>query len=565
MGSRKETVADATTRRARRAARVLGTALLAALALAALPAGAAAGDRDESRGSASSPASAAKARDDDKSDGGRKADRRQNGPGERGAGYILPGLLADAESHPDKTYDVIIQSSEGAEAAAEAANKGSGNGKSKRKLRAIGAVAAQIDGKRLKALQGRRGVIVTPNGPLKLMAGPESEATLAGTTGAASLWAAPAAAGAPTVAIVDSGIESRADFGARLLASTVVVDSTKNATGDGNGHGTFVAGLVAGGLAGHRGISPTSSLVSVDVLDDDGRGRASDLIAACDWILANKDAYGIKVANFSLGAPSVGVADPVNKAVQKLWLAGVTVVTSSGNYGTGAEPSNVKYAPANDPFVITVGAGDMVGTADVADDLMAPWSAWGQTSDGFRKPELSAPGRYLVSTVPAGSTLPTTVPERVTEPGYMWMSGTSFAAAVVSGAAAQVLAHHPEYGPDQVKGALMLKARPLSAPGAGVGEIDAAGSAAVASAPNPNLGLRRFVVDGAFDDTAWYAVASVDPTWNAATWSESSWAESSWSESSWSESSWSESSWSESSWSESSWAESSWAEATFLP
>jgi serine protease AprX len=529
-----------------RSARLTATAILALLVLAVAPAAATAGSGD---------------------DHGKPAKERRNGPSAKGENFVGPGLVADAAAHPDRRYEVIIQSTDGADAAADAAEHGTGEGKSKRKLRSIGAVAAQVDGKRLKDLQGKKGITVTANGPLKLMAAP-AEGLWTAATGAAALWpdqgpAGNSAPAAPTIAVVDSGIESRADFGSRLVASTVVVDSNKNATGDGHGHGTFVAGLAAGGRAGHRGASPTSNLVSVDVLDDDGHGRASDLIAACEWILANKDAYGIKVANFSLGARSVGVADPVNKAVERLWLAGVTVIASSGNYGEPGAPSNVRFAPANDPFVITVGAADMNQTASTADDFVAPWSAWGLTPDGFRKPEVSAPGRSLTSSVPAGSTLPSTVPERVTEPGYMWMSGTSFAAAIVSGSAAQILARHPEYGPDEVKGALMLTAR-LAGPGSGVGEIDLAAAAAVSSPPNPNLGLRAFVGGGVFDEAAWYAVASTNPAWNASTWSESSWSESSWSESSWSESSWSESSWSESSWSESSWSESSWSEGTLV-
>src|SRR5205807_5177501 len=152
---------------------------------------------------------------------------------------------------------------------------------------------------------------------------------------------------------------------------------------------------------------------------------------------------------------------------------------------------DMSHAPGNDPFVITVGALDQNGTANSADDVAAPWSAYGNTSDGFEKPELSAPGRYLIMPVPAGSTIPATVPERVVAPGYMWMSGTSFAAPVVSGAAAQLLARHPEWTPDQVKGALMLSANALPAAGlaVGVGEVDAAASAALVSPPNPNAGL----------------------------------------------------------------------------
>ena len=126
-------------------------------------------------------------------------------------------------------------------------------------------------------------------------------------------------------------------------------------------------------------------------------------------------------------------------------------------------------APGNDPFVITVGAIDQAQTSATGDDFVAPWSSYGHTVDGFAKPELSAPGRYLVMPVPAASTIATALPDRVVAPGYMWMSGTSFAAPVVSGAAAQLLARHPDWTPDEVKGALMHDGA-LPPAGAGPGE-----------------------------------------------------------------------------------------------
>src|SRR5262249_23463301 len=158
-------------------------------------------------------------------------------------------------------------------------------------------------------------------------------------------------------------------------------------------------------------------------------------------------------------------------------LAGVVVVTAAGNYASNGQASGVVYAPANDPFVITVGAADINGTADPADDFNAPWSAYGYTRDGFLKPELGAPCRYMNGAVPPSSTLYVQHPDRVVEPGYLWMSGTSFAAPVVAGAAADLLALHPGWTPDDVKGALMLTAAqtdPSTSPFAlGVGEVQA--------------------------------------------------------------------------------------------
>src|SRR5439155_3512197 len=131
----------------------------------------------------------------------------------------------------------------------------------------------------------------------------------------------------------------------------------KNSAADGRGHGTFVASIAAGQAKGYAGMAPSAPLVSLDVIDDAGTGSASDLLAACDWLLANKARYNIRVANFSILAASATTIrfDPLDRAVEKLWLSGLVVVTAAGNYGSTAGPSGVPFAPANHPFVITVG------------------------------------------------------------------------------------------------------------------------------------------------------------------------------------------------------------------
>src|SRR5262249_28421900 len=162
-------------------------------------------------------------------------------------------------------------------------------------------------------------------------------------------------------------------------------------------------------------------------------------------------------------------------------------VAAAGNYGEGTA-GDVKYAPANDPFVITVGAADLAGTPNPMDDFAAPWSVYGYTYDGFRKPELGAPGRYMIGAVPTSATLTSERPGNIVAPGYMPLSGTSFAAPVVSGAAAHVLALHPDYTPDDVKGALMVTARQTAAPdwSLGVGDVNAVQAATFPAPPNPN-------------------------------------------------------------------------------
>src|SRR5438874_7043302 len=122
------------------------------------------------------------------------------------------------------------------------------------------------------------------------------------------------------------------------------------------------------------------------------------------------------------------------------------------------------YAPASDPFIIVVGATETKDTADTSDDTVAPFSAFGRSWDGFARPDLVAPGRYMIAPSPAGGALTGEYPNNVVAPGYLRLSGTSFASPVVAGVAAQLLARHPMWTPDQVKGALVQTTQQI-APG----------------------------------------------------------------------------------------------------
>jgi serine protease AprX len=253
------------------------------------------------------------------------------------------------------------------------------------------------------------------------------------------------------------------------------------------------------------------------------------------------------------------------------------VVAAAGHYAHDGLPSGVPYAPGNDPFVITVGAADLNNTATLNDDFNAPWSAYGYTLDGFSKPDLAATGRYMVGPVPANSTLALERPDSIVAPGYIQLSGTSFAAPVVAGAAAQILARHPGFTPDQVKGALMISARtlPLAAPqSVGLGELRMDRSAFVQSPPNPNLGLDQFVHAGAqgappvFDAVSWFDVAKTNVSWNSVSWNFVSWSDAdfdavSWANVSWSSVSWATVSWSSSSWNDVSWSDVSWNDVSY--
>ena len=370
---------------------------------------------------------------------------------------------------------------------------------------------------------------------------------------------------APTIAVVDSGIELGGRLGERVVGEVTMTQLSPNSAGDGRGHGTFVAAYAAAA-------APRAGLVSIDVMDDNGKAMTSDVIAAADWILQNKDRYRIRVANFSLHAvrPSSFRTDPLDRAVERLWLGGVVVVTSAGNYRSGSGPSGVPFAPANDPFVITVGATDLGSRIGGADDFNAPWSAFGRTPDGFLKPELGAPGRNLIGPVPTDSTMAVEHPERIVGRGLMRMSGTSFSAPIVAGAAALLFAVHPDWTPDEVKGALMATARSAGAAedySVGTGQIDVGAALRLSRPPNPNRALTRFLIEDpaggpipVFDSASWDSAAHTDASWDSASWADASWADASWADASWADASWADASWADASWADASWADASWVD-----
>lgn len=500
--------------------------------------------------------------------------------------FVSPQLAAAARAHPGHVFRVILEGagSRGERAVVsavrrEVSGKGVGLG---RRLQTIAGASAGVTGRQLISLARTKGVAaITLDRPVHLTGAVTNSQTWPTDTRIRQTWPQGTAKGPtpPAIAIVDSGIQAaRPDFGngARVIDQTTIVSGgSQNSPGDGYGHGTFVAGIAAGSAAGYGGAAPNAPIVSIDVLNDQGVAMTSDVIAACDWIVAHKTADNIGVANFSLhsGAPGSVFWDPLDRAVEKLWFDNIVVVAAAGNYGTASGPSGVLYAPGNDPFVITVGADDTGGSVSTTNDSAAPWSAWGYTYDGFAKPEISAPGRYMIGPIPPSSTLATTRSSSIVAPGYIQLSGTSFAAPVVSGAAAYILSLHPTWTPDEVKGALMLTAvnEPNATPGSvGVGLVNAYAAGALTSAPNPNLALDKFVVADpsggsipVFDTASWSDAARSDASWSDASWSDAAWATASWSDASWSDASWSDAAWATSAYGTASWSDASWSDASW--
>jgi serine protease AprX len=288
-------------------------------------------------------------------------------------------------------------------------------------------------------------------------------------TNAVPVWDEDVSGDDVTVAVVDSGINRLDDFDDRVVRS-------RNFSGEGlgkdrNGHGTWVAGIIAGSDPKGRyvGIAPGADLLNVKVAGKDGSAHVGDVIKALQWLVDNKDRYDVRVINISLNSAIADsyLRDPLSAAVEQAWFQGIVVVVSAGNLGTASFA--VDHAPANDPYVITAGAFDDRGTADRADDVLADWSSRGVTEDGYAKPEVTAPGVDIVSTFGDERTyLAEEFPESIVDGHYMRLTGTSASAAVVSGTVALMLEEDPSLTPDEVKFRVM-------ATGAAVDGSDAPG------------------------------------------------------------------------------------------
>ena len=281
------------------------------------------------------------------------------------------------------------------------------------------------------------------------------------------------------VAVIDSGINDNEAFQdgttSRLVYQKSFIKGVSS-TSDGYGHGTHVASIIAGdgegadiSTAKYRGMAPYADIVNLRVLDDNGAGKDSYVIAALQWITENKADrkanLNIRVVNMSLGRPVYESYknDPLCKAVEAVWQAGIVVVVAAGNDGRNNQGNSNGYgtinSPGNDPYVITVGASNMFGTDTRIDDMPTSYSSKGPSMiDHIVKPDILAPGNKI-SALGSGK-LKANNPANVTDPAnsYMQLSGTSMATPFIAGAALLLLEKNSTYTPDQVKYLLMKNA-----------------------------------------------------------------------------------------------------------
>lgn len=348
------------------------------------------------------------------------------------------------------------------------------------------------------------------------------------------------------VAILDSGVNDTSDLTTmmgtnRVLYSVRVNDDANQTPDDGYGHGNHIAGIIGGNGSASKGsyigVAPAINIINVKVSNDDGSGRTSRIVAGMQWILQNRDRYNIRVANISLnGAGYESYQDnPLTAAAEILWFSRIVVVVSAGNKGAG----NL-FPPANDPFVITVGAVDDRGTPEMHDDVMPNFSAYGTTPEGIQKPDLVAPGVNIISLrTNQNSRLSRLYPSHNVDEAYFRMSGTSMAAPMVASAVALLLQNEPHLTPDQVKYRLMKTARPFGNPAqTGAGYLDLYAALTTPTNESANVGLRpsNLLSSGTEPvepNTAWNSVS-----WNSVSWSSVNWNSVSWSSVSWGSTYW---------------------------
>ncbi len=383
--------------------------------------------------------------------------------------------------------------------------------------------------------------VVVPDRPLSLSGAPDPGGPASTVRETLGLPPATSASGVGDgrgvkVAVVDTGVADVADLAGRLTH----VDVTGQGTGDGYGHGTFVAGLIAGSgsASGGRytGVAPAAQVLDVRVAGDDGSTSLVRVLLGLQAVAADPE---VDVVNLSLssGSPLPYQLDPLTRALEQLWMRGVVVVVPAGNGG----PEGAISSPGLDPLLLTVGGLAEGGTGRRADDAVATWSSRGPAAQGVAKPDLVAPGSSVVSILSAGSAAARAQSRDALPAGYGVGSGTSFSTAVTSGAAAALLGER-DLDPDQVKELVTRTAYSTEA----LGDRDAAGAggldlAAALAAPAPPVTTRLVAVAAPpGQDRRWsellsavlrHDVAGAEQAWDKLPGRHQEWAEHLWADS----------------------------------
>jgi serine protease AprX len=423
-----------------------------------------------------------------------------------------PWTITAPPSGASPRVPVIVQSAGGADGAKRAVE--SAGGTVRMRLPIVDGVSASVPRSELAALRSTEGVL---NVSLDAKVGFDGAADTLGRRAvgptrksalptpyiprlinATNLWRKKIDGQGVTVAVLDTGVyAAHPDLRRRVVHCEDFSHErgTVAECADTFGHGTFMAGLIAGnGAASNRvymGAAPQARIVSVKVAGFDGSTDISHILAGIQWIVSHKKAFGIRVLNLSLGSDSSQNYrfSPLNLAVERAWQAGIVTVVSAGNSGNLGETI---HKPADDPYVVTVGASNDEGTLKIADDRVPVFSSRGPTKppDHFVKPDVVAPGVKTVSLRSPGSAIDQKYgATAVVRRQYFRGTGTSMATAVTSGTVALMLDRNPTLDPDQVKFRLMDTARQIvdtDPTVAGQGLIDAFAAATSRSTERAN-------------------------------------------------------------------------------
>ena len=411
-----------------------------------------------------------------------------------------------------------------------------------------------------------------------------------------------------TVALIDTGVapvEGLATPGKIINGPDLSIESQAPNLRhlDGFGHGTHMAGIIAGRdstvPAGNEndakhfvGIAPDARILNMKVATADGATDVSQVIAAIDWVVQHRKDNGmnVRVINLSYGTSSTQsyVLDPLAHAVENAWRSGVVVVVAAGNDGAG----RALTMPAVDPYVIAVGASDHKGSEEVNDDGLAAFTNAGA---GARQADLLAPGKSLVSLRVPGSFADRGHPEGLVTGDaakrFFRGSGTSQATAAVSGAVALLLQQRPSLTPDQVKAVLTKSATAMpksslgtvglldiknavqtATPSAkksvqsfpqstGLGTLEAARGDSHLTDPDNGAVLtgEQDISGGAWEARRWSTASAAGVAWTGGSWNARRWSGESWSGASWASAAWSDSSWTGTAWSARRWSADTWS------
>ena len=497
-----------------------------------------------------------------------------------------------------------------------------------RELGIINGFSAKIPTARLSEFTSLPGVLtVTPDamGTFHSLydptADPHSLANTAASIGANAAWSQGITGAGVDVAVIDSGVtpvQGLAGAGKIVNGPDISFDSATPSVQylDAFGHGTFMAGLIAGKDAGadvtnpgtsYLGIAPDARIVNVKVGSASGAVDVSQVIAAIGWVVQHRNDHGIniRVLNLSLGTDSSQgyQNDPLAFAAEVAWNSGIVVVAAAGNRGAAGGRLD---DPASDPNIIAVGAAATTGGSSILGALAASFSSLGS---GTRNPDLLAPGTHLQGLRVPGSYIDQRYPGAAFGDRFFRGSGTSEAAAITSGAAALILQKRPSLTPGQVKAILIQTASPLpgigaQAQGAGILQAEAGivnalavpgewhkvvGSTGTGSLEKAR-GSKHITIGGvaltgeedvhghsfsgaqvatqeessqAWSDGGWNGTTWSGGNWDGTTWSGTTWSGTTWSGTTWSGTTWSGTTWSGTTWSGTTWSGTTWSGTTW--